>query len=428
MQKSKTPLNTAQWLVLSTLFVLCYWPTYFIPSIEPAVMQKSYFLVILVYLILIVLATKTNVSVPHVAYVYCFPLLAMLVSFSFTIEHFSAFHFSVLIKPILLFAYVVFFYSLLVENFNLTNGIKIKRALTTIFVLQIIVIILQIVFGDIAPLKILSFKEVYSGFGFRAPGTFDWVYITCYFLSFFLALYIIEFFFGSKKKSAALFIILAFLAIFLSQSKTGYLATIIIALYFTLLSIVLRLGIAKKIMFIMVIFLILFISSIIYFEINLDYITRFIDLLLRGRLDGSTSTRKGQTLLALKEGFEHWYSGSPMALQGSIIENSYLDYLFRYGLLGLFAFTSMLFIFYYYSLVVCIQCKQLYDKKQVSFELFQLSVACHISFFAASIYSFTGTPVDAYRSALWSSFIIALVTFINRLNRKAYQCTNTKRV
>ncbi|WP_096041110.1 MULTISPECIES: hypothetical protein [Pseudoalteromonas] len=424
MQKNNVPLNTAQWLVLSTLFVLCYWPTYFIPTIDAAVMQKSYFVVMLAYLTLIIFATRTKVSIPNVAYVYWLPLFAMLISFPFAIKNFSTFHFSVLIKPILLFSYVIFFYSLLVENFKLTNSIKIKKALTAIFIVQLIVILLQIIFGDIAPLKMLSFKDVYSGFGFRAPGTFDWVYITCYFLSFFLAVYIIEFFFGSNKKSAALFIILAFLAIFLSQSKTGYLATVITALYFTFLSIILRLGIAKKIMLSMVTLLTLFILLIAYFGVNLDYITRFIDLLQQGHLDGSTSTRKNQTILALTEGFTYWYSGSPLALKGVIIENSYLDYLFRYGLLGLIAFTSMLFIFYYYSLMVCIKCKKLYDKKLASFELFQLSVACHISFFSATLYSFTGTPVDAYRSALWSSFVIALVAFINRLNKKTLQNTS----
>lgn len=418
MQKNNTPLNTAQWLVLSTLFILCYWPTYFILSVEPTVMQKSYFLVMLGYLSIIVLASKTTLSIPNSAYVYCLPLLAMLVSFPFSIGELSGFHFSVLVKPILLFLYVIFFYSLLVENFNVTDILKIKKALTSIFVIQLVVIVLQIVLGDIAPLKILSFKDVYSGFGFRAPGTFDWVYITCYFLSFFLAIHIIEFFFGKKRKTAALFVTFSLLAIFLSQSKTGYLATVIIALYFVFLSIVLKLGIAKKIIFSMLLLLALLILFIIYFEINLDYITRFIDLLQKGHLDGSTSTRKGQTILAFEEGFKYWYKGSPLALQGVIIENSYLDYLFRYGLLGLLAFTSMIFIFYFYSLMVCIKCKKLFDKQLINFELFQLSVGCHISFFAASLYSFTGTPVDAYRSALWSSFVIALVAFINRLNKK----------
>ncbi len=415
LQKNNVPLNTAQWLVLSTLFVLCYWPTYFILSIEPAVMQKSYFLVMLGYLVFVVFATRTTATVPNVAYIYCLPLFAMIMSFPFSIEELSSFHFSVLIKPILLFSYVICFYSLLAENFGFNGALKVKQALTYIFLIQLIVIVLQIVFGDITALKILSFKDVYSGFGFRAPGTFDWVYITCYFLSFFLAIHIIEFFFGKKRKTAALFVTLSLLAIFLSQSKTGYLATIIIALYFTLLSIILRLGIAKKIFLSMLILFTLFILFIIYFDINLDYITRFIDLLQQGHLDGSTSTRKGQTLLALDEGFKYWHRGSPLALQGMIIENSYLDYLFRYGLLGLFAFTSMIFIFYFYSLMVCIKCKKLFDKQLITFELFQLSVGCHVSFFAASLYSFTGTPVDAYRSALWSSFVIALLAFINKL-------------
>lgn len=419
MQKNNTPVNTAQWLVLSSLFVLGYWPTYFVPSIEPDLMQKSYFFIMLGYLLVITFATKTRLSVPSMAYTYLLPLLGMLLTFFFSITVFSSFHLSVLIKPFLLFFYVILFYSLLTEHFNSLSSIKIKRALTIVFILQIGVITLQIIFGDVAPLKILSFKKVYDGFGFRAPGTLDWVYITCYFLSFFLAVHIIEFFFGKNKKIAFIFIILSFLAIFLSQSKTGYLATVIVAIYFTFLSIILRLGIAKKIFFSMLVALLLLVALIVYLDINLDYITKFIDLIQQGKLDGSTSTRKKQTLVALNEGLKYWYSGSPLALKGFIIENSYLDYLFRYGIFGFIAFLSMVSVFYYYSLVVCINSKKLYSKGKISFELFQLSVGCHISFFAALLYSFTGTPIDAYRSALWSSFLISLVVFISVCNKKA---------
>lgn len=418
-------LTNVQWLTISTLYVLCYWPTYFIPSIEPVTMQKSYFFVMVGYLILVTLASRAKIQVPYAAYIFCFPLLAMLVSFPFNITDFRAFHLTVMVKPILLFLYVTLFYSLLASHFNTRDCIKLKGALTKIFIVQLIIISLQIVFGDVALLKILSFKEVYDGVTFRAPGTFDWVYITCYFFSFFLAFYIIELFLGTKRKTAAILLILALIAILLSQSKTGYLATIIIAFYFTFLSMILKLGIANKILFSMVILLASFVGVIIYFDINLDYVAKFIELMQQGKLDGSTSTRKNQTLIAISEGLTYWYKGSPMALKGYIIENSYLDYLFRYGLSGFTAFLSMILILYYYSLTVCLTCKKLYDKEIIDFHLLQLSIACHVSFFAASLYSFTGTPIDAYRSALWSTFVIALVCFINNLNKQAIKTSYT---
>lgn len=370
------------------------------------------------YCLIITLATRTDIKVPSVAFVYLLPIAAMLVTFMFNVPNFSFFHISVLVKPFLLFLFVVFFYSLLTAHFTLENTGKIKNALAIVFIMQLIFILLQIILGDIPLLMLFNSKEVHSFIGVRAPGTFDWVYITCYFLSFFLAIYIIEFFFGKKKFFALAFIIIAFLAIFLSQSKTGYVATIAVALYFTFLSVLLRLGIASKILVSMFTLLILFILFIIYFEINLDYISRFVIFLLQGRLDGSTSTRTHQTLIALEQGLTYWYMGSPLALEGSIIENTYLDYLFRYGLPGLLAFTSIVIIFYSYSLMVCINATKLYRQGLLTFQVFQLSIGCHIALFAASLYSFTGTPLDAYRSALWSCFIISLTAYINTIIKK----------
>ncbi|MBH0057957.1 O-antigen ligase family protein [Pseudoalteromonas sp. SWXJZ94C] len=425
MQKNNTFSSSAQFLVLSTIFMLCYWPTYIVPALDDHALQKVYFVIMVIYFLTITLATKTPLKVPSVAYIYLFPLVIMMITFLFSMQYFSFFHVSVLIKPLLLFSFVVFFYSFLTTHFTHANSGKIKKALTIIFVLQIIFILLQIILGDIAPLMLFNSKKVYEGFGFRAPGTFEWVYITCYFLSFFLAIYIIEFFFGKRKLFAFVSIILAFLAIFLSQSKTGYLATVLIAFYFTFLSMLLRLGIASKILISMCTLLVLFVAAIIYLEVNLDYVTRFAELILDGKLDGSTSTRTKQTLIALHEGLNHWYKGSPRALDGIIIENTYLDYLFRYGLFGLCAFILMISSFYTYSLMVCINANKLYRKGLLNFQMFQLSVGCHITFFAASLYSFTGTPIDAYRSALWSCFVIALTAYINSLIKQQSQPNKT---
>jgi hypothetical protein len=417
-QKSNSAISTAQWLTLSTLFMLCYWPTYIVPGLDEHTAQKTFFFVMLGYFLIVTFATRTTIKVPNVAYIYFFPLIAMLITFSFNVPSFSFFHVSVLIKPFLLFLFVVFFYSFLTAHFDLTDSARIKSTLLVIFLMQLAFIALQIILGDIAVLMLFNSKEVYEGFGVRAPGTFDWVYITCYFLSFFLALLIIEFFLGKSRFCAFILIIFALLAIFLSQSKTGYLATVLILLYFTFLSAILRLGIANKILFSMASLLSLLVFLVLYFEVNLDYVTRFIELSLEGKLDGSTSTRTNQTIIALTESLKYWYKGSPLALEGFIIENSYLDYLFRYGMFGLIAFLSVIITFYWYSLAVCINATKLYRNSLLNFQTFQLSIACHIAFVAASLYSFTGTPIDAYRSALWSCFLISLTSYINTLIKK----------
>ena len=136
-------------LTYSALFVLCYWPTYFIPAIPSAVMQKSYFFIMLGYLALVVLASRTPLYVPNLAYIFLLPLLAMLTTFFFSVPQFSFFHISVLIKPFLLFLFSCSFYSLLRHNCR-HHSSSLLRVLEIILLLQLLLVALQIVFGDVA--------------------------------------------------------------------------------------------------------------------------------------------------------------------------------------------------------------------------------------------------------------------------------------
>ncbi|MCF7513912.1 O-antigen ligase family protein [Pseudoalteromonas sp. L23] len=417
MQRASFP----QFVTFAAIFLLFYWPTYFIPSIAPTVMQKSYFIVMLGMLTISILATRTKFALPSLAYVYLLPTVAMLITFPFQWQHFSSFHFGVLIKPFFLFFYTAAFFSLLRTHFQLQDLPKLTKVLLGMMILQLVFIALQIILGDIPALKIINSRQVYAGFGFRAPGTFEWVYITCYVLSFFLVYCIMEFFLGKKKVAAGISITFIFLAIFLSQSKTGYLATAIIAIYFSALSVALNLGIAKKLLILKGCFIGLAILAILQLDINLQYIVQFIELMSSGELDGSTSTRKAQTITALSQGLEYWYSGSPLAYDGVIIENTYLDYLFRYGLFGLIAITSVLIIFYFYSLKVCFTSRR--HIATLGFTHLKLSVSAHLSVTAAILYAFTGTPLDAYRSALWSAFVAALMVYLDYLSKDHIKST-----
>ncbi|WP_158678132.1 hypothetical protein [Pseudoalteromonas sp. T1lg23B] len=378
-------------------------------------MQKSFFVVMLLVLTASVLATRTRLLIPALSYVYFFPILAMFVAFFFQWQKFSAFHAGVLVKPFMLFLCTLAFFSLLKAHFKLVELPKLGNILFIMLLLQLVLIALQIILGDIPALKIISFKKVYDGFGFRAPGSFDWVYITCYVLSFYLAYFIVELFLGTRKAIALLMIIMIFIAIFLSQSKTGYLATALLALYFSLLSITLNLGIAKKLLLLKLCFISVATFAIIQLNLNLDYIANFIELMSQGQLDGSTSTRKLQTIIAIEQGLTYWYSGSPLALNGVIIENTYLDYLFRYGLLGFISIVLLFMTCYFYSLKVCFT-----SRKNISilgFKHLQLSIAAHIAITSAILYGFTGTPLDASRSAIWSAFILALIAYLDHINK-----------
>ena len=58
---------------------------------------------------------------------------------------------------------MVFFYSLLTTHFDLTNSNKIKKALTIVFIIQLLFIVSQIILGDIPLLMLFNSKEVYEG-------------------------------------------------------------------------------------------------------------------------------------------------------------------------------------------------------------------------------------------------------------------------
>jgi hypothetical protein len=184
-------------------------------------------------------------------------------------------------------------------------------------------------------------------------------------------------------------------------------------LYFVFLSIVLRLNITRRLLLILLLAAGLLFSAMALLGIRPEYIFNFIELLQSGQLDASTSTRKAQTLIALEQGLSYWYRGSPAALDGVIIENTYLDYLFRYGVIGAFISLAMMLILYFYSFVLLYYVRVQYVRQQASLGLFQLALGCHVSMFSVFFYALSGTPLDAYRSAVWSSFLVALLAWLH---------------
>jgi len=337
----------------------------------------------------------------------------MLLVFPYSIDHFSFFHISVLIKPVLIFLYTIFFYSLFIRFFSHSDLKGFAKALTWLLICQLIFIGLQVVLGDHPVLMIFNHKEVETGFGVRAPGTFDWVYITCYFLSFYLIYQLLDLLMFKKAFSNLIILFFILIAIVLSQSKTGYLATLLICIYFFCFSIYAQIGIAKKLFIMFIAATVSLTSVVILLGIEFQYIEKFIELITEGRMDASTSTRKKQIILALSEGLSNWYSGSPLAFKGIIIENAYLDYLFRYGILGLLQYLFVLGFMITYSGWVACKVVNLYKLGKESQYAVKLAISAHLSMIAAALYSFTGTPIDAYKCAIWSSFIFSMVIFLN---------------
>src|SRR5690606_8558831 len=109
----------------------------------------------------------------------------------------------------------------------------------------------------------------------------------------------------------------------------------------------------------------LIVTVLVVFELRMEYVFTFIELLQSGKMDGSTATRTAQTYQAINEGLTYWYRGSPSALEGVIIENTYLDYFFRYGVPGLTAIVLIIAVLFLYSFSITFRARVLLAQGKV---------------------------------------------------------------
>lgn len=410
----------SKWVMIILLLSIFYWPTYMF-GLETTSAQKSHYFITLLLTSLAFAYVKPKLKLP-LGIVFLLPLLISYIFIFFQrIPEATFFELGILVKFFIFFVFTLLIYMLFNGLYPKKESVNdISEVFLAVFYLQIFFIFLQVFFGDNSFLAIWNHKAVVTAWGMRPPGTFDWVYTTCFFLTFFIIYFTYQVLLGLKVKRSIVILVLSFFCILLSQSKVGYVTTIasLIYFYFLLIGFSLQGKYRLFILFLSVVFL--FIGIILYSSIDISYVSNFLTMFLDGKLDGSTGTRKKQALLALSQGLQYWYSGSPQALQGVIIENGYLDYFFRYGLFGFVSYILLLFISYFYSLFVLRKVVFSFKRSFASVELLIFMMSIHISLFSMLLYTNSGTITDGYKASFWFLILLTSCFWVNKVC--SYKC------
>ncbi|MBZ9610296.1 hypothetical protein [Rheinheimera maricola] len=420
MQRLNVFSNALTPVALILLF-LCYWPTYIVPGLPVDALQKAHYVMVALFAVAICWLNGARLVMPKLAVLYLLPLLVYLLVFPQILAVTTFFHIGLILKVFTFSLFIVAVYSVLRKSFNVNNTPSLTRLFYLVLLLQLMFVALQLVFGDTTWLGWWNHKEVVTAWGKRAPGTFDWVYSTCYFLTFFIPMLLLNSVRSRYKFLNAILLGAVLIVVLLSQSKTGYLATVLVFAYLLLFmwcSGAKASGRVALLYLLMAVFLLL---VLIYSGIELEYISNFIELISSGSTDGSTYTRLHQTKLAVGEGLAYWYQGSPDVLRGVVIENAYLDYLFRYGIWGLMQYLVFIGLLVLISGVVAYKAVQQANAALIPNQTALIALCCHISMVALSIYSLSAATADAYKSSMWTCFVFTLTIFVYHYSLKPTQ-------
>lgn len=391
---------------------LCYWPTYIVPGLSVDASQKMHYVLVALFALAIAWLNGVRLVVPKLALLYLLPLIVYLFVFPQILASTNFFHIGLTLKVFTFSLFIVAVYSVLCKSFNVYNTNQLTRLFYVVLLLQLGFVMLQLVFGDMAWLGWWNQKEVITPWGKRAPGTFEWVYSTCYFLTFFIPLLLINSVKSNYKIFNALLLSVLLMVILLSQSKTGYLATVLVFVYLLVFMWLSGTPGARRVALLYMVMTVFLVLVLLYSGIELEYISNFIELILRGSTDGSTYTRMYQTRLAVSEGLTYWYQGSPDVLRGVVIENAYLDYLFRYGIGGLIQYLLFIGLMVLLSGVVAYRAVKQSNARLIPLATAVIALCCHVSMVALAFYSLSAATADAYKSSMWTCFVFTLTIFV----------------
>lgn len=397
------------------LAVLFFWPTY-VAGVGNDLGQKSHYFVCAFFaLLLAVISRQRQISLIGIAIFLPYLILVGIV-FPLRMPIVSLFEIGIIVKLILFIVITNCVYIFLKPITTRGKESKFIGVILLIYSLEAAFVVAQFVFGDNSILQLWSSHTVQSYWGFRAPGTFEWVYSLC-FVSVFLLTYCgFGLSFGGKKYKLIepLLFFLYLLIVALSQSKAGYISLIFTLIYGIYLDRILRGQFNLKLLGLLLTF-ISFILILSYFSrIELSYIVNFIETISSGELDPSSSYRKLQIELALTQGLDNWYRGVPINENMLIIENAYFDYLYRYGITGLISYCIFIFMLYFYSLRVLRKVSKDIRRGVENLVIYRLSLSVHLTFFSAFWFSLSFAPLDGYKTSVWSYFCLALCMAISQ--------------
>jgi len=412
---------------LIVLLAIFYWPTYILDFAGRDVAQKLYFVMLPLFFCGLALILYKKIRVPDISAAYLLFFVLLFFVFIQNIELADARRVYLPIKQLLLFLFFCSVYTLLLAYFNGSNYKKIHKSIYIVYGIQFLVVFIQLIKPETTVFSLFNARLATSPMGVRAPGTFEWVYITCFVFNFFIYFTLVDAFVFGKKKGYFL-AGLALIVVLLSQSKTGYIASFLSIIYLTFLLVIFNVkGKAKAIKsLILGMFLVVLLFS--FADIELTHIENFINYAFGdGKMDGSTTTRIRQSNAALQVGIEYWHTGY-LGAYDFVIENGYLDYLYRYGFFGIFYYLTFSGLIYFISFQNCKVIIRAYKLGLLENRVvLNLAIASHGTLLLAFFYSFSSAPFDGYKSAFWCCLMLAISTALRNAKRLRFRTSNLKK-
>jgi len=389
--------------------VLFFWPTYLIP-VSDFVAQKSFYFIMPFISLLVVYIYVRRLIIPFesVLFLIFYPLLFHV--FINNLSYTDPQKIFVFVKPIFNVIVFVAAYNCS-SNFLLPESQKhIDRVINSIYILLLISIFVQYINPSFSFIRLFNASDIVTPMGHRAPGTFEWVYNTCAVLGFYL-IFCLTKLFVYKQKKYIFSILITLLAIFISQSKVGYVATLFSVGYLGFLLVIFGFRGGRTLIICMLSLFITSVFLIIASGIEISHISRFIEFLTGdGKIDGSTMTRLRQANLAWDTGIENWFYGKPGSYE-KVIENAYLDYFYRYALFGLATIIIFVVLLILSSFLILRLTVRLTTKYST---LNALLFSCHISIVSMAFYALAGNPFDGYKIGFFIALVFGLQAGFDR--------------
>lgn len=405
--------------------VIFFWPTYLF-GIGYDFGQKAHYFISAFFAVILAMASGSR-RISLVGVAIFLPLFLMVfVVFLLRIPVATNFEIGIIIKLFLLFVILHAAYAFIRPSFVLGREDGFIKAIFIVYGLEVVFVISQFILPDGEILKIWSAHPIKSYWGFRAPGTFEWVYALC-FISVFILTYTGFSLDEETRKSPLTIYYFCVFSIFmcivvLSQSKAGYVALFLSLIYGLLLDRLLTGKFERALISVIGGFVALLALFILFVGIEFSYISNFVELLSSGELDSSTNYRKYQIELAWSHGIENWHRGTVFDEDKLIIENAYFDYLYRYGIAGLFFYGLFSITLVLYSLAVLANVAKNLKLGLENSKIYRLMLATHLTFFSALWFSFSYAPLDGYKTSVWSYFCLALALVISQRQAIIRRC------
>lgn len=403
--------STVPFLTMFT--VLFFWPTYLIPASD-FVAQKSFYFIMPFISILVVYVYARRLIIPFesVLFLIFYPLLIHV--FLNNLIYADGQKIFLLIKP--LFNLMVFIAAVncSVHYVSSRDSQLMNKGINIIYLLLLLSIFIQYIHPPFFLLLFFNASDISTPVGNRAPGTFEWVYATCSVLGFYLV-YCVTKVFVYRKYLYVFPILITLVAVFISQSKVGYVSTIFVVAYLGFLLLIFRVKGAKTLLLCMCSIFVSGIALIVFSGVELTHITLFFDYLTgEGKIDGSTLTRLRQANLAIDTGVDFWFTGKPGSYN-IVIENAYLDYIYRYALFGFV--TLAFFILTLVGITFLTVKNNLFKSIHCSTSMSML-MSSHITLVSMVLYALAGSPFDGYKI---SFFIALLFGFLIGYQKRFYR-------